>query len=71
MGRSACVGRTALFVKTSFVADTNRVGVVVEGMGSNHFLWTAEMELAVFGDVIVVAGGFEASSLVIGFEVFR
>ena len=71
MGRSSRVGRTALFVKTSFVADTNRVGIVATGMGSYHFLWTAKMELSVLGDVVVVDDGFEASSLVTGFEVFK
>ena len=71
MGRSACVGRTALFVKTSFVADTNRMGIVATGMGSYHFFWTTKMELTVLGDVVVVADGFEASSLVTGFEVFK
>ena len=70
LGRSACVGRSALFVKASFVADTNRVGIVATGMSSYHFFWTARMELAVLGDVVVVAGGFEASSLMTGFEVF-
>ena len=71
MGRSSRVGRSALFVKASFVADTNRMGIVATGMGSDHFLWTAKMELTVLGDVVVVADGFEASSLVTGFEVFK
>ena len=71
MGRSTRVGRTALFVKASFVADTNRMGIVATGMGSYHFLWTAKMELTVLGDVVVVADGFEAAGFVTGFEGFH
>ena len=40
------------------------------GMGANHFLGTAGIDLAILGDVVVVADGLEATSLVAGFKVF-
>ena len=40
------------------------------GMGADHLLGTAWVDFAILGDVVVVTGGFEASSLVAGFEVF-
>ena len=46
------------------------MGVVTLGMGSNHLLGTAGGDGTVFGDVVVVAGGLEATSLVAGFEGF-
>ena len=40
------------------------------GMGTDHLLGTAWVDFAIFGDVVVVTGGLEASSLMTGFEVF-
>ena len=40
------------------------------GMGTEHLLGTAWLEYAILGDVVVVTGGLEASSLMTGFEVF-
>ena len=40
------------------------------GMGADHLLGTAWVDFAVLGDVVVVTGGGEASSLMAGFEVF-
>ena len=41
------------------------------GMGANHFLGTAWVDFAVLGDVVVIADGLEATSLVAGFKVFH
>ena len=71
LGRSAGVVGLALGIETSLIANANRVGVVAEGMSSNHILGAAFMEFAILRDVIMVAGGLETSSLVTGFEVFR
>ena len=70
LGRSAGVGGMAVAVEAALVADADAVGVVVLGMGAGHFLGTAGIDFAVFGDVVVVADGLEASRLVAGFEVF-
>ena len=40
------------------------------GMGTDHLLGTAWVDFAILGDVVVVTGGFEASSLMTGFEIF-
>ena len=40
------------------------------GMGTDHLLRTAWVDFAILGDVVVVTGGFETSSLMTGFEVF-
>ena len=40
------------------------------GMGTDHLLGTARVDFAILGDVVVVTGGLETSSLVTGFEVF-
>ena len=46
------------------------MGIVAAGMGSYHLLGTADVELAVAGDVVMVAGGLEATGLVAGLQVF-
>ena len=40
------------------------------GMGTDLLLGTAWVDFAVLGDVVVVADGLEATSLVTGFKVF-
>ena len=40
------------------------------GMSADHLFGTAWVDFAILGDVVVVTGGGEASSLVAGFEVF-
>ena len=40
------------------------------GMGTDHLLGTAWIDFAILGDVVVITGGGEASSLMTGFEVF-
>lgn len=44
------------------------MGVVVPGVGSYHRLGTTGVDLAVAGDIVVVADGYEAAGLVAGFE---
>ena len=70
LGRSAGVGGMAVAVEAALVADADAVGVVAAGVGARHFLGTAGIDFAVFGDVVVVADGLEAARLVAGFEVF-
>ena len=53
--RSTGVGRSAFLVEPAFVTDTDRVGIVVAGMGADHLFGTTDMELAVTGNIIVVA----------------
>ena len=64
LGRGTRVGSTALFVETTLVADADRVGIVVSGMGSDHLFWAAEVQLAVAGDVVVIAAALPATGLV-------
>ena len=71
LGRGAGVAGLAVGIEASLIANANRVGVVATGMGSNHIFRAALMELAILGDVVVVASGLVTSSLVTGFEVFR
>ena len=40
------------------------------GMGADHLFGTARVDFAILGDLVVVTGGDEASSLMTGFEVF-
>ncbi len=55
---------TALLVEAALIADADGVGVVVAGMGPDHLLGTALEELAVAGDVVVVAAALPATGLV-------
>lgn len=41
---------------------------MVPGVGSYHRLGTTGVDLAVAGDVIMIANGYEAAGLVAGFE---
>ena len=70
LGRGAGVAGLAVGIEASLIANANRVGVVATGMGSNHILGAALVEMAILGDVVMVAGGLVTSSLVTGFEVF-
>ena len=60
LGRSTGVCSTTFLVETSLVTDTNRVGIVVAGMGADHLLRAALMKLAVTSDVVVVAAAVPA-----------
>ena len=52
---------TALGVETALVADADAVLVVVAGMGAGEVLMARLVQLAVAGDVVVVAGEAEAA----------
>ena len=60
----AGVGRTALGVEASLVADADAVGIVVAGVGSGLLLAAALVQLAVAGDVVVVAALLPATGAV-------
>ena len=62
------IGRTALGVETSLIADANAVLVVVLGMGAGKVFMTRLVHLAITGDVIVVGGEAE-TGLVAGDEL--
>ena len=64
LGGSPGVGRTALLVEASLVADADGVGVVVAGVCADHLFGAAEVELAVAGDVVVVAAALPAFGFV-------
>ena len=70
LGRSASVGGIAVGIETALVANANAVGVVMLGMGAGFALGAAWVDHAVFRDVVVVADGTEATSLVTGFKGF-
>ena len=55
LGRGASVFSTAFLVETTLVADSDGVGIVVSGMGSDHLLGAAEVELTITRNIIVVA----------------
>ena len=57
LGVGAGVGGEAAGVEAALVADADGVGVVVLGVGSYHRLGTTGVDLAVAGDVVVVADG--------------
>lgn len=60
----AGVGFLAFGVDAAFVADAYGVLVVVAGMGADKVLMTGLDDLAITGDVIVVAGETEAPGVV-------
>ena len=70
LGWRAGVGGIAVGIETALVANANAVGVVMLGMGAGFALGTAGIDHAVFRDVVVVADGSEATSLVAGFQGF-
>ena len=64
LSRGAGVGGTAFLVEASLVAYADGVGVVVAGVGADHLLGTAEVQLAIAGNVVVVAAALPATGLV-------
>lgn len=69
LGVGAGVGRDAVGIEAALVADAYGVGVVVLGVGSYHRLWTTGVDLAVAGDVVVVADAAIATGFMAGFEL--
>ena len=65
---STGVGRIAVGVETSLIADADGVLVVVAGMGADEVFVTRLIHLTVPGDVVVIGSEAEAS-LVTGDEL--
>ena len=65
---STGVGRIAVGVETSLIADADGVRVVVASMGADEVFMTRLIHLTVPGDVVVIGGEAEAS-LVTGDEL--
>ena len=53
--RGTSVSRLASGIKTAFVADTDGVAVVVQTMGTNHFFRSADFNIAIPADIVVVS----------------
>jgi len=68
LGPGTGVGRKTVLIETALIADADTVGIVLPGMGTGHLLGAAYMQLAVAGDIVVVAAGGEASGPVTGLE---
>jgi len=64
----AGVGRATVGVETALVADAEAVGVVALGVGTGDILGAGGMQMAVTGDVVVVAAAVEAPCTVAGFK---
>jgi len=64
LGRGAGVGGAAFLVETALVTDADGVGIVVAGVGADHLFGTAEVQLSVAGDVVVIAAALPAALLV-------
>lgn len=60
LGLGAGVGWMAVGEQTTLIADTDRVGVVVAGMGTDEVLVSGLVGLPVARDVVVIAGEAEA-----------
>lgn len=65
---STGVGRIAIGVETSLIADADGVLVVVAGMGAREVFVTGLEHLTITGDVVVVGGEAE-TGLVAGDEL--
>ena len=70
LGEGTGVGWFAVGIESALIADGDAVGVVVSGVSSDLSLRSARVEGTIFGDVVVVADGFETSCEVAGFQVF-
>ena len=64
LGRGAGVGSTAFLIEATLIANADGVGVVVAGMGADHLLGATEVQLAIAGDVVVVAAALPTTGLV-------
>ena len=64
LGRCPGVGGAAFLVETSLIANADGVGIIMPGVGADHLLGTAEVQLSVAGDVVVVAAALPATGLV-------
>ena len=69
LGRGAGVVGLAIGIEASLIADADTMGVITTGMGTDHLLGATLVQLSVLGDVIVVARGLKAPTLVACLEV--
>ena len=60
LSRGSGIGSSAIGIEATFVADSDRMLVVVAGMGSYHLLGASLIDLAITSTVVVVAGAFPA-----------
>ena len=65
------VGGAAFLIEATLVADADGVGIIMPGVGTDHLLRTAEVQLSVAGDVVVVAAALPATCLVHLVEPFQ
>ena len=63
LSRGTGIGGLAMGIEATLVADTDGVGVVVAGVGTDHLFGAAKVELSVAGDVVVVAATLPAAGL--------
>jgi hypothetical protein len=56
------IGIIAFFVQATLITDANGVGIVVEGMHTDFFLWAGLIDLTIALNVIVVADAFAVES---------
>ena len=64
LGWGAGVGGAAFLIKATLVADADGVGIIMPGVGADHLLGTAKMQLTVAGDVVMVATALPAFGFV-------
>ena len=62
---------TSLLIETALVADADGVGIIMPGVGTDHLLRTAEVQLSVAGDVVMVAAALPAFGFVHLVEPFQ
>ena len=71
LGWGAGVIGAAFLVKTTLVADADGVGIIMPGVGTDHLLGTAKVQLSVAGDVVMVATALPAFGFVHLVEPFH
>ena len=69
LGRGTGIIGLTIGIEASLIADANTVGVVATGVSTDHLLGAALVQLAVLGDVVMVARGLKAPTLVACLEV--
>ena len=69
LGRGAGVVGLAIGIEATLIADADGMGVITTGMGTDHLLGAALVQLAVLGDVVMVARGLKTPTLVACLEV--
>ena len=69
LGRGTGVVGLAIGIETTLIADADTMGVIATGVGTNHLLGAALVQLTVLGDVVMVARGLIAPTLVACLEV--